>query len=233
LHRYGFPRSRMHVVHSGLAERPFLEARARTAACRAMSDGDGARPKIITCVAHLKKVKNHELLLAAVRDLAETRDDFVVWLVGAGARGDFIRRLARRYGLEDKVALIGVRRDIPRILSLSDIFVLQSRWEGLPVSILEAMASGLPVVATQVGGIAELVVDQHTGLLVPSRDQAALGAALARLLDDAELRRHLGRAGQERFRSHFEQGIMVGRMDRLYRRLVARKSARRAARRRS
>jgi glycosyltransferase involved in cell wall biosynthesis len=219
--KYGFPRHKMYVVHSGLQEEPFVEARSRIHRCRELTETSGRRPTVITCVAHLKTVKNHRLLLEAAHRLAETRNDFLVCLVGAGPRQAYISRLVRRYGLQDKIIMTGVRRDIPRILGLSDIFVLQSRWEGLPVSILEAMASGLPVVATRVGGIAELVADGRTGLLVPSGDVAALTSALARLLDDPDLRLRMGRAGHRRFRDHFEQQIMIDRMDFLYRRLVA------------
>jgi glycosyltransferase involved in cell wall biosynthesis len=221
LARYGFPRQKMFVVHSGLEEGPFIEARARTLACRRLTEATGKRPTIITCVAHLKTVKNHRLLVEAARRLAAVRDDFLIFLVGAGPREPSIRRRIARYGLADRVFMTGVRQDIPRILGQSDIFVLQSRWEGLPVSILEAMASGLPVVATRVGGIAELVANGETGRLVPSGDVAALTAALNRLLDDPDLRRRMGEAGRRRFREHFEQKIMIGRMDRLYRRLVA------------
>ncbi len=221
LARYGFPRHKMYVVHSGLQEEPFLEARAQTLPCRRLTEATGHRPTVITCVAHLKTVKNHRLLVEVARRLAAVRDDFLIFLVGAGPRQSSIRRSIARYGLEDRVIMTGVRRDIPRVLGQSDIFVLQSRWEGLPVSILEAMASGLPVVATEVGGIAELVADGRTGLLVPSGDVTALTAALTRLLDDPDLRRRMGEAGQRRFREHFEQEIMIDRMDRLYRRLVA------------
>jgi glycosyltransferase involved in cell wall biosynthesis len=225
LARYGFPRSKMYVVHSGLQEEPFLEAGAQTHRCRGLIEAQGRRPTIITCVAHLKTVKNHRLLLEAARRLAAVRDDFLVFLVGSGPRQSYIRRLISQYGLEDKVIMTGFRRDISRILGHSDIFVLQSRWEGLPVSILEAMASGLPVVATRVGGIAELVLDGRTGYLVPSGDETALTDALTRLLDDPDLRGRMGEAGRQRFREHFEQKIMIDQMDHLYRRLVARKTA--------
>ena len=100
--------------------------------------------------------------------------------------------------------LAGSRGDVPDLLARADVFVLASRSEGAPISILEAMAAGLPVVASDVGGVGELVVDGATGLLVPAGDPAALAAALERLLADPELRRRLGAAGRERARERFD-----------------------------
>jgi glycosyltransferase involved in cell wall biosynthesis len=103
-----------------------------------------------------------------------------------------------------QVELLGERGDVPEQLAASDVFVLSSRSEGMPMSILEAMAAGLPVVASAVGGIPEIVRDGETGLLVPPGDADALAAALGRLLDDDGLRRRLGAAGRERALDEFD-----------------------------
>lgn len=126
-------------------------------------------------------------------------------------------------GLTASVRLVGERDDVPELLSSSSVFVLSSSSEALPVSVLEAMAAGLPVVATRVGGVPELVVDGETGFLVPPSDAAALAAALQRLLDDPELRARLGAAGRARAEEHFALDSFVeGHLD-LYRRALAAK----------
>ena len=99
--------------------------------------------------------------------------------------------------------LVGERSDVADLLARADVFVLSSTSEGLPVSILEAMAAALPVVASSVGGVAEAVDEGETGFLVPPRDPVLLAAALERLLDDSTLRRRLGANGRERVREHF------------------------------
>jgi glycosyltransferase involved in cell wall biosynthesis len=119
-------------------------------------------------------------------------------LVGDGPALPAVAAAVQKEGLSERVELLGARADIPELLSLSDVFVLSSRSEGFPVSILEAMAAGLPAVATDVGGVAEAVEDGETGFLVPPADSEALARALERLVSDADLRRRLGAAGRAR-----------------------------------
>ena len=122
-----------------------------------------------------------------------------------------------RQGLSGRVELLGARADIPELLAHSDVFVLSSRSEGFPVSVLEAMAAGLPVVATDVGGVAEAVEDGESGLLVPATDAEALARALERLLADGELRRRLGAAGRARALSLFDLPRYRAAYEELYR----------------
>ena len=143
--------------------------------------------------------------LTLVRALAAVPGrPFTALLVGDGPDRPSVEAEVRRLGLQDAVALAGTRDDVPELLARADVFALSSRSEGAPLSILEAMAAGLPVVSSRVGGVPELVVDGETGLLVPPGDPAAMAVALGRLVADAGLRYRLGAAGRERAQRCFD-----------------------------
>jgi glycosyltransferase involved in cell wall biosynthesis len=124
--------------------------------------------------------------------------DYHVALVGDGPDRAEVAAAAEARGLSDRVELLGAQSNVAELLARSGVFVLSSRSEGFPVSILEAMAAGLPVVATDVGGVAEAVTDGETGILVPAADPQALAGALEGLVADVDLRRRLGAAGRAR-----------------------------------
>ena len=130
-------------------------------------------------------------------------------LIGDGALLEASRDQAEQLGIRDRVRWTGALDDVSEHLRNADIFTLPSRWESLPLSIIEAMAAGLPVVATDVGGVAELVTDGHTGVLVPPRDVDALAASLDRLLADRQLRADMGRAGRDRYERLFTEDRML------------------------
>ncbi len=178
-----------------------------------------ATPRIVW-VGRLKLPKDP---LTLVRALGSLEGTFDADLVGDGPLRRTVEEELRRLGLGATVRLLGEREDVATLLAQSDVFVLASRSEGLPLSILEAMAAGLPVVASRVGGVPELVVDGETGLLVRPGDPEQLAAALGRLLADELLRRRLGEAGRARAREHFDlDSVRRAHVD-LYRRELAKR----------
>jgi glycosyltransferase involved in cell wall biosynthesis len=128
------------------------------------------------------------------------------------------------------VVLLGARTDVPEVLAALDVAVCASHWEGSPLSVMEYMASGLPIVATAVGGVPDLIEPGVHGLLVAPGDPVALAGAVARLLRDPAAARAMGRRARERQRREFDLGVMVRRLERLYVDLLA---ARRDGRRRA
>jgi len=165
---------------------------------RARLDGDP--PRIVT-VGRLARPKDPLTLVRALVGVGQRR--FALAFIGDGPERQILQEEVHTLGLGGMVELLGERRDVPELLARADVFVLSSRSEGAPLSILEAMAAGLPVVASDVGGVGELVVDGETGLLVPHGDAAGLARALARVLDDRALRARLGAAGRARARERF------------------------------
>lgn len=176
-------------------------------------------PLLVT-VGRLTPPKDFRTLVAA---LAGVRLEFRALVVGDGPERDSAADAIRAAALDERVELIGTRDDVDRILGEADIFVLASRSEGMPMSVLEAMAAGVPVVATAVGGVPELVVEGETGLLVPPGDGSALAQAIERLLDDADLRRRLGEAGRRRVETTFSLRNWQSAHLELYTELLARR----------
>ena len=172
---------------------------------------------VIVSVARLAFQKDPMTLLDAARRLAAG----TVVLVGDGPLRPAVEQYVRAHGLQERVIVAGMRRDVASILAVSDVFVLASRYEGLPLAVIEAMMAGLPVVATRVGGVPELVEDGVTGVLVPSRDGEALSQALTRLMADAELRSRMGMAGKSRALRDFAEDRMARETEILYEELLA------------
>ena len=200
------------VVHNGIDPHSFLAA-----------DGSPVREElrlgkdpVVTFVGRLAPPKDPLTLLEAIRILPEGR----VLLIGDGELRPQIERFVQERSLPGRVVMAGFRSDIPEVLAASDVFVLSSRWEGLPLTVIEAMMAGLPVVAARVGGIPELVEDGETGFLVPPSDPEALAEALQRLLEDEGLRRRMGEAGREKALRGFTLERMLAQIQRVYEELL-------------
>jgi glycosyltransferase involved in cell wall biosynthesis len=181
---------------------------------------DGDPPRILT-VGRLARPKDPLTLVRALATLGQR--PFSLAFVGDGPDRDELEQEVRALGLGPRVELLGEQHDVPVLLAHTDVFVLSSRSEGAPLSILEAMAAGLPVVASDVGGVGELVVHGETGLLVPPGDPTRLAHALARVVDDRALRTRLGAAGRARARERFDLAALLGAHVELYTRELSRR----------
>lgn len=176
----------------------------------------------IICVARLDIPKDHALLLDALDMLKDF--PWVLELIGDGPLTQNVQQKIRDLGLVDRVEFSGLCNDVPARLAASDIFVLTSSWEGLPLSILEAMRAGLPVVASDVGGVSESVTEEVTGFLIPKGDKTTLANRLMRLFKDAALRREMGLAGRGAYEREFAFEVMYERTEQVYREVLAHKA---------
>ena len=159
--------------------------------------GLGADEFVVGTVANFREQKDYPNLLRALRVLVDAGHPVRVVSVGHGPLEDDIRAMAAAMGLADRALFLGRRRDATRIMSAFDVFTLASLWEGLPVAMMEALAMGLPIVATRVGGIDEALGDEPLVSLVPPADADALASALGRVAKDPELRGKMGRRSSE------------------------------------
>lgn len=151
---------------------------------------------LLGIVARLSKEKDHLTLLQTVYELHQSGREVSLVVAGQGEMKDLLVREASQLGLGKNIFFLGMRKDIPQILAGVDIFILSSITEGMSNAILEAMAAGKPVVATNVGGNPELVADNETGYLVPAKNSSAMVEMIGRLADDSALRRSMGAAGR-------------------------------------
>jgi glycosyltransferase involved in cell wall biosynthesis len=215
----GFPRSLFRWVPSGIDPAPFGRPVDREAVLERLGIRPGGRPVVIS-VANLRPMKGHALLLAALGQLRRRGVECLTLLVGEGPLREALAAQVAREGLAERVCLTGSRPDVAELLAASDVFVLASSWEGLPRSVLEAMASRRPVVATAVGGVGELVEDGQTGFLAPAGDADALASRLGALLADPQLRAEMGARGRARVEKEFSVERMVEGTVAVYRELV-------------
>jgi glycosyltransferase involved in cell wall biosynthesis len=178
---------------------------------------------LVGIVAALEDHKGHRYLLEAAQILKDRAPKVKIVIVGKGSLEMDLDQQARALGVTGLVFFLGFRDDVPRILASLDLFVLSSHLEGLGTSIMDAMASRLPVVATQAGGIPEVVIHEETGLLVPPRDPAALAQAILEIYQDRGLARRLGERGYEVVHEKFSAEAMARRIIAVYEKLAAKK----------
>jgi glycosyltransferase involved in cell wall biosynthesis len=199
------PLSRMTTVHNGV---PDTHLRAKP--------GEGDPPTLVM-VARFFEQKDHDSLLRALDGIDLP---YRMLFVGDGPRMETVRKLAGEIGLLDRVEFLGDRHDVPELLAGAQVFVLSSLWEGFPISILEAMRAGLPVIACDVGGVDESVIEGETGFLVEPRDVDGLHRAIKRLLGDPELRLTLGAGGRKLFEDRFGKAQMLEKTSIVYQALL-------------
>jgi glycosyltransferase involved in cell wall biosynthesis len=172
---------------------------------------------VALCVSNFYPYKGHEELVEAVAKVVPVYPNVIFLMVGRDSGTmEATKARVRERGIERSVRFVGSRTDVPDLLRASDLFVHPSREEGFSNAILEAMAAGLPVVACDVGGNPEAIVDRETGRLVPPRNAWAFASAVAELLADPEKRKAMGEAGRHRATERFSLDRMVGEMESLY-----------------
>jgi len=178
----------------------------------------GPRPEpIAISVARLSPEKDYATLFRALPGVIQREPRFRLRLVGDGSERSGLETLARELGIERHVEFLGERRDVHELLRTAGFFVSSSRTEGISLTLLEAMAVGLPIVTTRVGGNPEIVVDGETGKLVPSEDPQALTQAICDMLDEQPLWPVMADAARARVEHHFNARSMVASYERLYR----------------
>jgi glycosyltransferase involved in cell wall biosynthesis len=209
-------RSRVAVVPNFVDDQAFVPPPPEERARFLFELGVPTDSFVVGCVASLRPVKNHELLLHAIANLRARWPALHLVLVGEGDARPSLEARARQLGLAGVVHFAGLRPNEPNLHHLFDLSVLSSRSEALPNSLVEAMAAGRPVVATRVGGVADVVRDGETGLLVAPGDVDAFGRAIESLLRDPELRSKYGRAARERAKTTFQARRVIPMLESLY-----------------
>lgn len=203
----GVPAKKLRVVRSALEPAPFLQPCDKGTMLREMGLRSGDR--VVGMAAQFIPRKGHDVLLRAVPTILGSHPRTRFLLFGRGPLAPEIARRVRSLGLEDAVRLPGFRPDLHRILPCLDLLAHPAAMEGLGIVLLQASASGIPVVASAVGGIPEAVVHQETGLLVPPGDAKALAEAVSLLLDRPERAQEMGARGRERILEEFSVDRMV------------------------
>jgi len=199
---------KLEVVHNGVADFPLTRVREVS-----------GQPPLLVMVARFTPQKDHSILLQALSGLLSM--EWKLQLMGSGELRPRIVAQVNALGLRERVSLLPPETDVNPLLMEAQIFVLCTRFEAFPISILEAMRAGLPVVATNVGGIHESVVHEQTGLLVPPGDVLHLRAALARLIADPALRLAMGNAGLRLWSARFTASTMAANTVAVYQRALA------------
>jgi glycosyltransferase involved in cell wall biosynthesis len=210
----GIAPNKIRVVHNGIPPEPYRK-RANPSLRAELTRGR-AQPVVFT-LARLDRQKGIGYLLEA----AVLVPDAVFVVAGDGPERESLQLKARELGVEARVLFLGHRRDVPDLLACCDLFVLPSLFEGLPVSILEAMAAGKPVISSAIGGTNEAVIDGQTGLLVPPGNPAELARAVTCLLSNPTLAAQMAANARARVEQEFSAEMMVQRVDAIYEELLA------------
>ena len=218
IEQHGTPRSKIKVVYNGVDLKTFdvdTDVEARRSEL-----GLSLTAPVLGIVASLQPKKDHYTFFEALRIVAAKVPTMQALIIGDGPLRDRLQNRVNEIALSPNVRFLGIRSDVPFLLPLLDVMTLSSIREGFPNAISEAMAARKPVVATDVGGVTELMVDGTTGLVVPPRNPAALAQAMLSLLGNEEKAREMGRAARKRVEDHFSVSRMVVETEQLYEELL-------------
>lgn len=216
IQRWRLPAHKTSTILNGVAMEPFL---AVPVGVPQRAPGEGP---LITTIGRLQLQKAQHIFIDAARIVLAARPDARFQLVGQGPLEQQLKAQVEQMGLADKISFAGVRYDIPAVLGQSDVFVLSSDWEGLPVVGIEAMAAARPSVMTDVGGVRDMIDSGRSGLVVPPGDAPALAEALLGLLRDDDARLAMGLAARERVRHDFSITAVTAQYEQLFDTMVSR-----------
>lgn len=211
----GIQEKRIQVIYNGIDLRRYGAQRHQRDAVRG-SLGLSRDDFVIIQVARLDALKDHLTAIRTMHRVRETLPDAKLLIVGAGLEEAKIRAEVQRLGLDNHIRLLGLRHDVPRLLAAADTFLLTSISEGIPLTLIEAMAAGLPVVSTDVGGVREIVEHAVTGFLAPAGDDAALRDALVTIAASSDRREHFAAAARNRAEDRFSERQMMDAYRRVY-----------------
>lgn len=209
-----FPIQRIRVIYNGIDFNRFSQK--IDPAAKKQSLGVSSDCKVIGVVARLDPIKNHAMLLRAFQKIMQKMPETELFIVGNGPEEKPLKALAQSLNIMEKTHFLGMRNDVSELLHIFNVSVLPSFSEGMSVTLLEAMGAGVPVVATNVGGNPEVVIDQETGYLVPNDNEQEMTATLLRLLQDPETCQRIGNAGKQRAYARFTLEKMVQAYTDLY-----------------
>lgn len=222
LSRDGFTAEQVRIIRNGVDVDRFTVAGDRSRLFPEARDG-----KLVALLGNMHSdVKGHPSLIEAAPTVVSRFPKTKFALIGDGSLRQQFECRVQELRLSENFIFLGRRTDVPELLACCDLAILPSLAEGLPNAVLEYMAAGLPAIATNVGGSAEIVDDGRTGLLIPPRDPGALAKAILRLFENPELANSLGHAGQEHVRRNFSFERVVCETIELYRKLLERKARR-------
>lgn len=213
----GASADRLRIIHYGMPAPDDAAAQAAARAVLRHSNGIGAEAVVIGCVGRLTEQKGITYALDAFAGVHAQHPDTALVVLGDGELRADLEAQADRLGLRESVHFLGWREDAASWMNAFDIFLFSSLWEGFGLVLLEAMAARLPVVASRVSAIPEVVSEGETAILVAPRDVEGFADALERLIVDAPLSRHMGLLGRDRLETHFSIGKMTDETIRLYR----------------
>ncbi|MCK4402006.1 glycosyltransferase, partial [bacterium] len=177
--------------------------------------------RVVGTVGRLVELKGYPYFIKAASLILQKFSQKMKFLiVGDGYMQKELRNMANGLGIANKIIFVGQRKDVPEILHILDIFVLTSYYEGLPRSIIEAQACGVPVVATNVGGTPEVVINDKTGILVPPKDEKAIAKAVIDLLTNKDKAGRMGNAGRELVQKQFDAPVFIKRTEAIFENLI-------------
>jgi glycosyltransferase involved in cell wall biosynthesis len=215
IHNEGIPPARVSVIYNGIDLAKYSWLCLDRVGMRKELKLD-ANDFVIIQVARMDYLKDHATALRTAKRVASVNPNVRLVLVGEGPELEKVQELAQRLDLTGITRFLGVRKDVDRLLPAADMFLLTSISEGIPLTVIEAMAAALPVVATRVGGMGEVVIEGTTGFLAPAGDDAMLADRILHIVNNPEVRMRLGQAGSTRAQEMFSQEQMVAGYVRLF-----------------